>query len=99
MLSPSWSACRQASRNSPAPAAVEQDVVDDGDEVAGQEHPGRARDHHNLRAAEGRRQRHRQADGQDDEDDDEAPEQAVALAREPALCMQGARLSRVHCFW
>lgn len=70
-------------------------MVDDGDEVAGQEHPGRARDHHDLRAAEGRRQGHCQADGQNGKDDDEAPEQAVALAREPALRSQGTCLSTV----
>lgn len=31
-----------------APAAVEHEVVDDGDEVAGEEHSRGARDNHNI---------------------------------------------------
>ncbi len=70
-----------------APAKVEHEVVDDGDEVAGQEDSRGAGDHHNLGRLAGRGERDAQANRQDRENDDEAAHRAIppALAWEPAL--------------
>ena len=70
-----------------APATVEHEVVDDGDEVAGQEDSRGARYHHNLRRVAGRGERDAKADGQDCKDYEEAAPQPIAplLAWEPVL--------------
>ena len=62
-------------------------MVDDGDEVAGQEHSRGARDHHNLSRVSWGPQSNAEADGKDRENDDESPREAIAppLAWEPAL--------------
>lgn len=68
-------------------------MVDDGNEVAGQEDSRGASDHHDLGRLAWSSQSDAKADDQDCGDDDEAARKPIAplLAGEPALRIQNAR--------